>query len=107
MGKAIAQASLQEDAGVVVIAAREKSEIEGLVEKAPSREGARDPGRRTRQHRWTWMKDVSPEFLTEPTRFWETGPDVWKMLVDTSVNGPFSWLGRSCPGCWRRAVEAS
>jgi 3-oxoacyl-[acyl-carrier protein] reductase len=35
------------------------------------------------------MKDVSPEFLTEPTRFWETGPEVWKMLVDTSVNGPF------------------
>ncbi len=34
MGKAIAQASLQEDAGVVVTAAREKSEIEGLVEEA-------------------------------------------------------------------------
>ena len=53
------------------------------------------------------MKYVSPEFLTEPIRFWETGPEVWKMLVDTSVNGPFSWRGRSCPGCWRRAVEAS
>ena len=34
MGKAIAQANLQEGAGVVVTAAREKSEIEGLVEEA-------------------------------------------------------------------------
>lgn len=34
MGKTIAQASLQEDAGVVLTAAREKSEIEGLVEEA-------------------------------------------------------------------------
>jgi NAD(P)-dependent dehydrogenase (short-subunit alcohol dehydrogenase family) len=35
------------------------------------------------------MKDVSPEFLTEPTRFWETKPEAWKMVVDTNVNGPF------------------
>ena len=34
MGKTIAQAYLQEGAGVVVTAAREKSEIEGLVEEA-------------------------------------------------------------------------
>jgi hypothetical protein len=55
-------------------------------------------GRRTRQHRWTWMKDVSPEFLTESTRFWETGPEVWKMLVDTSVNGPFFMARALVPG---------
>jgi NAD(P)-dependent dehydrogenase (short-subunit alcohol dehydrogenase family) len=35
------------------------------------------------------MKDVSPEFLTEPTRFWETKPEAWKMVVDTNVNGTF------------------
>jgi 3-oxoacyl-[acyl-carrier protein] reductase len=34
IGRAIAQAYLQEDAGVVVTAAREKAEIEGLVEEA-------------------------------------------------------------------------
>jgi NAD(P)-dependent dehydrogenase (short-subunit alcohol dehydrogenase family) len=44
------------------------------------------------------MKDVSPEFLTEPTRFWETGPEVWKMLVDTGVNGPFFMARAVVPG---------
>jgi NAD(P)-dependent dehydrogenase (short-subunit alcohol dehydrogenase family) len=34
IGRAIAQAYLQEDAGVVVTAAREKAEIEDLVEEA-------------------------------------------------------------------------
>ena len=44
------------------------------------------------------MKYVSPEFLTEPIRFWETGPEVWKMLVETSVNGPFFMARALVPG---------
>jgi 3-oxoacyl-[acyl-carrier protein] reductase len=35
------------------------------------------------------MKYVSSSFLTEPTRFWETEPSVWRMIIDTNVNGPF------------------
>ena len=35
------------------------------------------------------MKYVSERFLTEPTRFWEVRPDVFRMVIDTSVNGPF------------------
>ncbi len=35
------------------------------------------------------MKYVSPDFLTEPPRFWETDPETWKMVIDTNVNGPF------------------
>jgi NAD(P)-dependent dehydrogenase (short-subunit alcohol dehydrogenase family) len=35
------------------------------------------------------MKYVSPDFLTEPTRFWETDTKMWEMVVDTNVNGPF------------------
>lgn len=35
------------------------------------------------------MKYVSPQFLTEPTRFWETDPEAWRMVIDTNVNGPF------------------
>lgn len=35
------------------------------------------------------MKYVSERFLTEPTRFWEIDPDVWRMVIDTNVNGPF------------------
>jgi len=44
------------------------------------------------------MKDVSPEFLAELARFWETGPEVWKMLVDTGVNGPFFMARAVVPG---------
>lgn len=35
------------------------------------------------------MKYVSEYFLTEPSRFWETDPAVWRMVIDTNVNGPF------------------
>lgn len=35
------------------------------------------------------MKYVSERFLTEPSRFWETDPAVWRMVIDTNVNGPF------------------
>lgn len=42
------------------------------------------------------MKYVSESFLSEPTRFWEVDPGTWKMVVDTNVNGPFLWPGRSC-----------
>jgi len=53
------------------------------------------------------MKYVSPQFLTEPTRFWQTDPAVWRMVIDTNVNGPFSWHGRRCRRCCRRAGGAS
>ena len=35
------------------------------------------------------MKYVSEHFLTAPTRFWEVRPDVYRMVIDTNVNGPF------------------
>jgi 3-oxoacyl-[acyl-carrier protein] reductase len=35
------------------------------------------------------MKYVSEQFMTEPTRFWETAPDVWRLVIDTNVVGPF------------------
>ncbi len=35
------------------------------------------------------MKYVSEQFLTEPTRFWECPPEVFQMVIDTNVNGPF------------------
>jgi NAD(P)-dependent dehydrogenase (short-subunit alcohol dehydrogenase family) len=35
------------------------------------------------------MKYVSERFLTEPTRFWEVRADVFRMVIDTNVNGPF------------------
>lgn len=35
------------------------------------------------------MRYVSDRLLSEPSRFWETDPDVWRMVIDTNVNGPF------------------
>jgi 3-oxoacyl-[acyl-carrier protein] reductase len=35
------------------------------------------------------MRFVSERFMSEPTRFWETGPETWRMVIATNVNGPF------------------
>jgi NAD(P)-dependent dehydrogenase (short-subunit alcohol dehydrogenase family) len=35
------------------------------------------------------MKYISEAFMTEPTRFWETDPNAWRLVIDTNVNGPF------------------
>ncbi len=44
------------------------------------------------------MKYVSDRFLTEPTRFWETDPDVWRMVIETNVTGPFLMARAAVPG---------
>jgi 3-oxoacyl-[acyl-carrier protein] reductase len=43
------------------------------------------------------MKYVSDRFLTEPTRFWQTEPSVWRMVIDTNVNGPFLMARAAVP----------
>src|ERR1700689_2086840 len=35
------------------------------------------------------MKCVSEDFMTAPTRFWETTPETWRLIIDTNVVGPF------------------
>ncbi|MGE0068771.1 MAG: SDR family NAD(P)-dependent oxidoreductase [Thiomonas sp.] len=44
------------------------------------------------------MKYVSERFLTEPTRFWQTEPEVWRLVIDTNVNGPFLMARAAVPG---------
>src|SRR3546814_3463572 len=44
------------------------------------------------------MKYVSERFLSEPTRFWEADPEVWRMVIDTNVNGPFLMARAAAPG---------
>lgn len=110
MGRAISEAYLAEGASVVVTAARSRGEIEEVV----SREGDRamalvadvtEPGECERvvsesverfgrldvlvNNAGRGMKYVSEDFLSDPTRFWEIEPEVWRMIVDTNVNGPF------------------
>lgn len=43
------------------------------------------------------MKYVSEHFLTEPTRFWETDPDAWRLVIDTNVTGPFLMTRAAVP----------
>ena len=57
------------------------------------------------------MKYVSERFLTEPTQFWETDPTVWRMVIDTNVNGPFLMARAAVPAMraagWGRIVNIS
>jgi NAD(P)-dependent dehydrogenase (short-subunit alcohol dehydrogenase family) len=57
------------------------------------------------------MKYVSDRFLTEPTRFWEVRPDMFRMVIDTNVNGPFLMARAAVPPMlragWGRIVNVS
>jgi NAD(P)-dependent dehydrogenase (short-subunit alcohol dehydrogenase family) len=35
------------------------------------------------------MRFVSEKFFDTPTKFWETDPAIWQLIVATNVNGPF------------------
>ena len=102
-------------ARIVATAAREVSEVERVAAEAddlagadrvlplvadvtPAEDCARvveaalksfwAPGRAGKQ-RGPRDEYVSPRFLTEPARFWEAPADVWRLVIDTNVNGPF------------------
>jgi len=48
------------------------------------------------------MKFVNERFMTEPMPFWEADPDVWRMVVDTNVNGVFLMTRAVIPHMLRR-----
>ena len=52
------------------------------------------------------MKYVSADFLTEPTRFWEVHPAVWRMVIDTNVNGPSLMARAAVPPMLQRGAGA-
>lgn len=43
------------------------------------------------------MKYINPHFFTEPGHFWEADPEVWRMVIDTNVNGPFFMARAAVP----------
>ena len=57
------------------------------------------------------MRYVSERFMVEPTRFWETDPETWRMVIDTNVNGPFFLARAVMPGMisrgWGRIINIS
>src|SRR5258706_13489481 len=111
IGRAIAEAHLQEGASVTITAGREQAELDQLAKSNWSEHmlavlaDVADPQACERVVEQTvqrfghidvlvnnaarGMKYVSSSFLTEPTRFWEVEPSVWRMIIGTNVNGPF------------------
>ncbi len=57
------------------------------------------------------MRFVNETFFDKPTKFWETDPSVWRMIVDTNVNGPFLMARAAVPHMmerrWGRIVNIS
>jgi 3-oxoacyl-[acyl-carrier protein] reductase len=57
------------------------------------------------------MRFVSERFFDTPTKFWETAPAVWRMIVDTNVNGPFLMARAAVPHMmkqrWGRIINIS
>jgi NAD(P)-dependent dehydrogenase (short-subunit alcohol dehydrogenase family) len=128
IGRAIAEGYVREGARVVVTAARERSEIENfaatwgvdlvlaivadvtdptacesVVADTISCFGHLDV---LVNNAGRGMRYVSPQFLTEPTRFWEVDPAVWRMVIDTNVNGPFLMARAAVPHMLRRGTGA-
>ena len=111
IGRAIAEAYLQEGASVTITAAQGQAELDQFVKQDRSegvlamladvtnQEACEQIVDKTIQrfghvdilvnNAGRGMKYVSPSFLTEPTRFWEVTPPTWRMIIETNVNGPF------------------
>ncbi|HVN76078.1 MAG TPA: SDR family oxidoreductase [Thermoanaerobaculaceae bacterium] len=57
------------------------------------------------------MRFVSDRFMSEPTRFWETGTEAWRMVIATNVNGPFFMARAVVPPMlakgWGRIINVS
>jgi len=126
MGRAIADAYLREGASVVVTAAREQGELEWFSQQRWSERvltqlaDVTDPQAceqvvaQTLQrfgkvdvlvnNAGRGMKYVSSSFMSEPTRFWEVAPEIWRMIIDTNVNGPFYMTRAVVPHMLERGV---
>jgi NAD(P)-dependent dehydrogenase (short-subunit alcohol dehydrogenase family) len=57
------------------------------------------------------MRFVSEKFFDTPTKFWQTDPAVWRMIIDTNVNGPFLMAREVAPHMlkqgWGRIINIS
>jgi len=119
LGRSMVLGLAQAGARVIVTAARESGEIERVA--AEARQGAVVPliadvtdtescayavGEALRRfgrldvlinNAGRGMRYVSETFLTAPTRFWETDPETWRLLIDTNVTGPFLLARAAAP----------
>jgi len=108
IGKAIAEAFAREGAKVVVTAARQRSEIEEVASKIGGTAVLADVSKTGDVQKLVHtvvsefgridilvnnaargMKFINERFMTEPKPFWEADADMWRMVIETNVNGVF------------------
>ncbi len=108
IGRAIAESFAREGAKVVVTAARKKDEIEKVASKIGGRAILADVSSRDDVQKLVdsvvsvfaridilvnnaarGMKFVNENFMMMPRPFWEADPDMWRMVINTNVNGVF------------------
>ena len=108
IGRAIASAYSQEGAKVVVVAARQKAEIEEVASRIGGTALVADVSKPADVQRLVetvvsrfagidilvnnaarGMRFVNENFMTTPKPFWEADPDAWRMVIDTNVSGVF------------------
>ena len=134
LGRAMTLGLAQAGAAVTATAAREHAEVEGVVGEAGAPDRIlpiladvtkEDDCRRVVDSTFDrfgrldilvnnagrGMKYVSETFMTEPTRFWETAADTWRLVIDTNVVGPFLMARAAVPHMlaagWGRIVNIS
>ena len=136
LGRAMALGLARAGANVIVTAARNSREIEAVADEARSlRAGVvralqadvtsdEDARRVVGETMREWgalhilvnnagrgMRFVNERFLTTPTKFWEAAPEVWRMIIDTNVNGPFLMARAAVPQMlkqrWGRIINVS
>jgi NAD(P)-dependent dehydrogenase (short-subunit alcohol dehydrogenase family) len=137
LGRSMALGLARAGANVVITSARNRGEIDQVAEEAAQNAGAgtvralladvskeEDCGRVVDEtvrefgglhilvnNAGRGMRFVSEKFFDTPTKFWKTDPAVWKMIVDTDVNGPFLMARAAVPHMlkqrWGRIVNIS
>jgi 3-oxoacyl-[acyl-carrier protein] reductase len=137
LGRSMALALARAGANVVITAARNKWEIDAVVEQAGKIDGAgpvrpmladaasdancqRVVNEAFREfggvhilvnNAGRGMRFVSEKFFETPTKFWETDTAVWQLIVATNVNGPFFMARAAAPHMmrqrWGRIINIS
>ena len=137
IGRSMALGLARAEANVVITAARHRTEIERVSDEAAKIPGAgairplladvtdeadcrRVVDEAVREfggvhilvnNAGRGMRFVSEKFFDTPTKFWETDPAIWRMIVDTNVNGPFLTARAVAPHMmrqrWGRIVNIS
>jgi len=137
LGRAMALGLAKAGAAVVATAARERHELKGLADEASTTDTTNilytlvadvtreeDCARTVAltlerfgrldilvNNAGRGMKYVSENFMTQPTRFWETPADTWRFVIETNVVGPFLMARAAVPTMlsagWGRIINVS